>query len=405
MSLIFSALLGRVFVIRLGWRIAVLVGREVVLEWEAGLLGSVKICLLLVFDWLSLFFISVVSLISTRVIFYSSSYMSNDSMYRRFILLVFRFILSMWILILRPNYISILLGWDGLGVTSYLLVIYYQREKSFNAGIITALTNRLGDAGLLVFIGLTLQIGSWSFFFSRFRGGLEFLGPIFLVVLVAITKRAQIPFSSWLPAAIAAPTPVSSLVHSSTLVTAGVYLLIRLNYILARIEYLWGLCLLGAVTIIIAGRAAIFEVDIKKIIALSTLRQLGLMFITLGIGLPILSFFHLIAHAYFKAMLFICAGGVIHRIKEFQDLRAMGAASKYLPSSIRIFLVANLRLCGIPFISGFFSKDLILELLIIRRGRGLIFLAAMLSTGLTVMYTFRIFFFNFFLRPPKWARV
>ena len=165
MSLIFSALLGRVFVIRLGWRIAVLVGREVVLEWEAGLLGSVKICLLLVFDWLSLFFISVVSLISTRVIFYSSSYMSNDSMYRRFILLVFRFILSMWILILRPSYISILLGWDGLGVTSYLLVIYYQREKSFNAGIITALTNRLGDAGLLVFIGLTLQIGSWSFFF------------------------------------------------------------------------------------------------------------------------------------------------------------------------------------------------------------------------------------------------
>ena len=199
MSLIFSVLLGRVFVIRLGWRIAVLVGREVVLEWEAGLLGSAKICLLLVFDWMSLFFISVVSLISTRVIFYSSSYMSNDSIYRRFIFLVFRFILSMWVLILRPNYISILLGWDGLGVTSYLLVIYYQREKSFNAGIITALTNRLGDAGLLVFIGLTLQIGSWSFFFSGFRGGLEFLGPIFLVVLVAITKRAQIPFSSWLP--------------------------------------------------------------------------------------------------------------------------------------------------------------------------------------------------------------
>ena len=149
---------------------------------------------------------------------------------------------------------------------------------------------------------------------------------------------------------------------------------------------------MGAVTIIMAGGAAIFEVDIKKIIALSTLSQLGLMFITLGMGLPLMAFFHLIAHAYFKAILFISAGGIIHRIKEFQDLRAMGAAVFYIPVSVRIFLVANLSLCGIPFMSGFFSKDLILELLIIRSVRVSIFAVAIISTGLTVLYSLRIFF-------------
>ena len=399
MSLILSLFLGSILLFRLRWRVVSLVGKEVVLEWEARIINSTRICFLLVFDWVSLFFISVVSLISARVIFYSSSYISADRIYSRFIFLVLSFILRIWLLILRPNFISILLGWDGLGVTSYLLVIYYQREKSFNAGIITALTNRLGDAGLLVFIGLMLQAGSWRFFFSRFGSRIEYTGPIFLVILVAITKRAQIPFSSWLPAAMAAPTPVSSLVHSSTLVTAGVYLLIRLNYMLIRIEFMWGLCLLGAVTIIMAGGAAIFEVDIKKIIALSTLSQLGLMFITLGMGLPLMAFFHLIAHAYFKAILFISAGGIIHRIKEFQDLRAMGAAVFYIPVSVRIFLVANLSLCGIPFMSGFFSKDLILELLIIRSARVSIFAVAIISTGLTVLYSFRIFFLIFFYKP------
>ena len=165
MSLILSLFLGLILFFRLRWRVVRLVGKEVVLEWEARIINSTRICFLLVFDWVSLFFISVVSLISARVIFYSSSYISADRVYSRFIFLVLSFILRIWLLILRPNFISILLGWDGLGVTSYLLVIYYQREKSFNAGIITALTNRLGDAGLLVFIGLMLQAGSWRFFF------------------------------------------------------------------------------------------------------------------------------------------------------------------------------------------------------------------------------------------------
>jgi NADH-ubiquinone oxidoreductase chain 5 len=197
----------------------------------------------------------------------------------------------------------------------------------------------------------------------------------------------------------AAPTPVSSLVHSSTLVTAGVYLLIRINFILTRWINLRFLLVLGSLTILIAGISAMGEVDIKKIIALSTLRQLGLIFFVLGIGLPILSFFHLIIHAYFKAMLFICAGGVIHRIKEFQDLRAMGRGLKQIPISASIFLIANLSLCGVPFIRGFFSKDLILELMIISGSRITTLILAILATGITVAYSCRIIKLVFFHTP------
>jgi len=303
---------------------------------------------------------------------------------------VIRFVGRIWILIFSPNFIRILLGWDGLGVTSFLLVVYYQREKSFNAGIITALTNRLGDVGLLIIIGWLIRCGRLSYLFRRFRS-LSFSGILIAVlILAASTKRAQLPFSAWLPAAIAAPTPVSSLVHSSTLVTAGVYLLIRINFIFRGLHGLWILIILGAGTMLIAGVRAIGEIDIKKIIALSTLRQLGLMIITLGIGLPMLAFFHLAAHAYFKAIMFICAGGVIHSINEYQDTRVLGGAVKSLPVSASVFLVGNLRLCGLPFISGFFSKDLILELMIIRRTNIILFLVACAATFFTVAYSVRI---------------
>ena len=367
---------------------------ELVVEWQADISNSLKIPFLLVFDWISLFFISTVSIISARVILYSGSYISQDINFSRFVGLVLSFILRIWILILSPNFIRILLGWDGLGVTSYLLVIYFQRAKSYSAGILTAITNRLGDVGLLLTIGLFAHHGSWSFFFISGLGSFpSFLAT--LLILTAATKRAQIPFSSWLPAAIAAPTPVSSLVHSSTLVTAGVYLLVRLNYLLASYTYLWCLTRLGLLTILIAGLSAIGELDIKKVIALSTLRQLGLIFFTLGLGLPTITFFHLVSHAYFKAILFICAGAIIHTFKDYQDLRALGGGVKRLPYSIRIFLVANLSLCGVPFLSGFFSKDLILEIILIRGINLLVFVLAILATALTVMYSVRLAFLIF----------
>lgn len=383
-------------VVSIIFRIKFFIGQEFIFEWKLFFYGPMNVCILLVFDWMALFFFSTVCLISRGVFIFSTRYIKNEKFFRRFIFLVLRFVFRIWLLILRPNAIRILLGWDGLGVTSYLLVIFYQREKSFNAGIITMLTNRLGDVGLLVFIGIRLQFSGWSFIYFRNNQAFYFLPLVWILILVAITKRAQIPFSAWLPAAIAAPTPVSALVHSSTLVTAGVYLLIRINYLVLGSDFFVFFLILGSLTMTIAGLAAIKEIDMKKIIALSTLRQLGVIFFSLGLGTTIISFFHLVSHAYFKAILFLCAGRVIHRIKDYQDTRFIGGRDKFLPLSIRIFLVSNFRLCGIPFFSGFYSKDLILEIFFIRNINLLFFFLVCMATGLTVAYSWRITWIVFF---------
>lgn len=365
---------------------------EIIVEWEIIKISSSVIYLTFIIDSTALYFIRLVRLVSGSVIIFSSSYIMSEKFFSRFIFLVFIFIISIFLLILSPNIISLLLGWDGLGVTSYLLVIFYQRNKSYNAGILTALTNRLGDVGLLVSISLIIYIGSWSYVFINVTDKIFSQILVYLIVISACTKRAQIPFSAWLPAAIAAPTPVSALVHSSTLVTAGVYLLIRINLIIIEISIRKFLGTLGILTIIIAGITAIVEIDIKKVIALSTLRQLGIIIIILGIGNPVLSFFHLISHAFFKAMLFICAGLIIHRIKDYQDIRKIGFNYLNINLSVSIIIIANIRLCGLPFLSGFYSKDLIIEIVIIKGKNIFLFFMLILGTSLTVMYSCRLNF-------------
>ena len=365
---------------------------EVIIEWEVMKISSSVVYLTFIVDSISLYFISLVRLVSGRVIIFRSSYIISEKFFARFIILVLIFVISIFLLILSPNIISLLLGWDGLGVTSYLLVIFYQRNKSYNAGILTALTNRLGDVGLLVSISLMVYIGSWSYLFINIDNGIFSQVLIYLIIISACTKRAQIPFSSWLPAAIAAPTPVSALVHSSTLVTAGVYLLIRINLIIIEINIRKFLGVLGILTMIIAGITAMLEMDIKKVIALSTLRQLGIIMIILGIGNPILSFFHLISHAFFKAMLFMCAGLIIHRMKDYQDIRKIGFNYININLSISIIIVANMRLCGLPFLRGFYSKDMIIEIVLIKGKRFFLFFMLILGTGLTVIYSCRLNF-------------
>lgn len=214
-----------------------------------------------------------------------------------------------------------------------------------------------------------------------------------LVVLASITKRAQIPFSAWLPAAIAAPTPVSSLVHSSTLVTAGVYLLIRFNFSL-NFNLIIFLLFISRITMFMAGLGANFEFDLKKIIALSTLSQLGLIMRILSLGEYILAFFHLLTHALFKALLFICAGCLIHNLRNCQDIRYMGGLVVQMPLTICFFTISNLSLCGLPFLSGFYSKDLILEVLSIDYINLYIYFVFFLSVGLTVFYTFRLIYYT-----------
>ena len=332
--------------------------------------------------------------ISSLVILYRDDYIHGDYNINRFIYLVLLFVISIIFLIISPNIIRILLGWDGLGLVSYCLVIYYQNVKSYNAGILTALSNRIGDVALLIVIAWILNFGRWNYIYylDCLKSSYEIEIITFLVVLAGATKRAQIPFSSWLPAAIAAPTPVSALVHSSTLVTAGVYLLIRFRRSFSNwLNTL--LLLIAGLTIFIAGLGANFEYDLKKIIALSTLSQLGLIIRILSLGFAGLAFFHLLTHALFKALLFICAGIVIHTIKDSQDIRYIGNLSFQIPLTSSCLIISNFALCGIPFLAGFYSKDLILEIVSLRNLNTFGFFLFYFSTGLTVCYSFRLFYY------------
>nr|QGX86635.1 NADH dehydrogenase subunit 5 [Lepidapion squamigerum] len=364
------------------------------IEYSVINLNSISLVLIFLFDWMSLLFMSFVLFISSMVIFYSEEYMSMDLNMNRFILLVVMFVLSMILLILSPNLVSILLGWDGLGLVSYALVIYYQNVKSFNAGMLTALTNRIGDVALLMSIAWMMNFGSWNFinYLSFMKNDFEMQIITWFVILAAMTKSAQIPFSSWLPAAMAAPTPVSSLVHSSTLVTAGVYLLIRFNYSFTE-NMMYFLLFFSVLTMFMSGLAANFEYDLKKIIALSTLSQLGLMMSILSLGDYKLSFFHLLVHALFKALLFMCAGNIIHNMLSCQDIRFMGSVMNFMPLTSTFFNISNFSLCGLPFLSGFYSKDMILEVMSMQYLNLFIYIMFYLSIGLTVSYSFRLTYY------------
>lgn len=371
-------------------------GQAWFIEWELLSLNSSSVVITLILDWISFIFLGFVIFISSIVLYYRGEYISGDNNINRFMYLVLAFVISIGFLIISPNLVRILLGWDGLGLVSYALVIYYQNEKSANAGILTALSNRVGDVAILLAISLFFSCGGWNFLF--YVDNIPFIdinGLLCgLVVLAAITKRAQIPFSAWLPAAMAAPTPVSALVHSSTLVTAGVYLLIRFSPALeGRLSQIV-LLLLSRLTIFMAGLGANFEYDLKKIIALSTLSQLGVIMSILSLGYADLAFFHLLAHALFKALLFMCAGAVIHSVKDYQDIRIIGGLVYHIPLTGICINLANLALCGTPFLAGFYSKDIILEVAFISPINIVSFLLYALATGLTVCYTMRLVYYT-----------
>nr|YP_010570517.1 NADH dehydrogenase subunit 5 [Pyrocoelia analis]UEN67848.1 NADH dehydrogenase subunit 5 [Pyrocoelia analis]UZG66114.1 NADH dehydrogenase subunit 5 [Pyrocoelia analis] len=369
----------------------------VMIEYELISLNSSVIYFTLLFDWISLLFMSFVLFISSMVILYSEEYMHGDQNLNRFIILVVLFVFSMMMMIISPNLISILLGWDGLGLVSFLLVIFYQNMKSLNAGMITALFNRLGDVAILLSISWMLNFGSWNFMFyiDFMKNDFSLEVVAFLVVIAAFTKSAQIPFSSWLPVAMAAPTPVSSLVHSSTLVTAGVYLLIRFSPCFN--DYLIYLMLfISSLTMFMAGLGANFEFDLKKIIALSTLSQLGLMMSILFMGDSDLAFFHLLSHALFKALLFMCAGCMIHNYLNNQDIRYMGSMINIMPLTCSFFNICSFSLCGLPFLSGFYSKDLIIDFISFSGFNMYIYIIFYISIGLTVSYTVRLCYYLMF---------
>uniref|UniRef100_A0AAT9FEU7 NADH-ubiquinone oxidoreductase chain 5 n=1 Tax=Haemaphysalis megaspinosa TaxID=1155002 RepID=A0AAT9FEU7_9ACAR len=360
-----------------------------VIEYMIASISSVDLKFYFLFDWISNLFISVVLLISSMVIMYSSSYMSSDKNKNCFCIIVLMFVLSMIMLILMPNMLMIILGWDGLGLVSYCLVIFYQSVNSYNSGMMTIISNRVGDVMVIMSLLFLFNFGSFDFLSLNET---EWILGIF-IILAGMTKSAQIPFSAWLPAAMAAPTPVSSLVHSSTLVTAGVYLMIRFNYLFSENTNSMFLLKISLITMIMSGMNAFFETDFKKIIAFSTLSQLSMMMIIVSLNMPELAFFHLIMHAIFKSMLFLCAGLIIHFMNGNQDIRMLGNFFKISPVIMSCMLISILSLMGYPFIGGFYSKDLILEFFFMKSNNMLLLLMFIMSIIFTFMYCIRLMYF------------
>lgn len=367
----------------------ILLNKTILIEWQVTSINSTNIYIIVIIDPIGILFRSTVLFISANVLYFSSSYILDEKFLKRFIHLVLLFVLSINLLIFIPHIIILLLGWDGLGIVSFLLVIYYQNSKSLAAGIITALINRVGDVLILLRIAWSLNQGHWNIL-NIWTSNIS-LFITFSIIVAGITKRAQIPFSRWLPAAIAAPTPVSALVHSSTLVTAGVFLIIRFYPFLHKTpSFNLTLLIIATITILIAGIRAIAECDIKKIIALSTLSQLGVIIIRIGLNFPSLAFFHLLTHALFKALLFLCAGNIIHIHHHSQDLRFIGNLTTQIPLTSSCLLIANIALCGRPFLAGFYSKDIIIESTLYFSNNFIIIFILILATALTAAYSIRI---------------
>ena len=327
-------------------------------------------------DLFSLSFYNVLGIVRGSVGLWSYYYITQEKTYRRFIQLLISFLLRMVSLIFLSNLYITLIGWDGLGLTSFLLVIYYKNRKSLGSGIVTGLTNRLGDGLLICVLGLTFMSGAHALM-------------LILLVFLSLTKSAQFPFSSWLPSAIAAPTPVRALVHSSTLVTAGVYVLIRYCQ-----NDPFPLLFLGSFTLFLAGIRACAERDLKKVVALSTLSQLGVMIVSLGALAKSHCFFHLLSHAFFKSLLFVCIGTCIHSVYGTQESRRYNRL--HLTYNLTSFTaVSSLSLLGFLFTSGCYSKEIILEALYITGIMAWTLLIFLLGIGLTTLYSMKMLLSSF----------
>nr|YP_009477604.1 NADH dehydrogenase subunit 5 [Gyge ovalis]ASC43042.1 NADH dehydrogenase subunit 5 [Gyge ovalis] len=362
-----------------------------IMDFEFMVYGSASLSLTCYFDWASLLFGGFICLISGSIILYSDEYMEGESFKILFLVLLSLFVFSMLVVVFSLNLISLMLGWDGLGLVSFLLVVFYRNTNAVSSATITALSNRVGDGAILILLGVAGEFGVWKVEdVSLLFEGVAGLLLVVLIVLASITKSAQVPFSAWLPRAMAAPTPVSALVHSSTLVTAGVYLMFRFASLLEESGMSFIILSMGVITMLVASVSASFEHDMKKIIALSTLSQLGFMVISLGLGFSVLAFFHLLMHAVFKALLFMCSGDLIHNSQGAQDVRFMGGSARGQPYTSLLINLCGLSLCGFPFLCGFYSKDAIMEMGFCSEQGSMLMFTILFGVGLSGAYTVRL---------------
>ncbi len=353
-------------------------------------------------DQLSLFMVLIITGIGSLIHLYSIGYMKGNPGIARFFSYLNLFLFSMLHLVLAENLIVLFFGWEGVGLCSYLLIGFdTHKENASNASIKAFLTNRVADLAMVVGIALTywllgtvsfVQIGSLLPQSNLFLHALPIVAICFFIG--AMGKSAQFPFHVWLPDAMAGPTPVSALIHAATMVTAGLFLVARLNFIFILVPQVgfWIVCI-GSFTAFFAATIGVYQNDIKKVLAYSTISQLGYMFVAMGTGAYIAGLFHLLTHAFFKALLFLGSGSVIHALDDEQDLRRMGGLKTHMKITWFTFLLGTLAITGIPPFSGFFSKDLILE-------KAYFFHPVFFATGavtafLTTFYMFRLTFLAF----------
>jgi NADH-quinone oxidoreductase subunit L len=375
--------------------------------------GNFDAGLTVLVDPLSIFMMLVVSGVGALIVGYSIGYMDGDDEERRYFAYMALFVFSMLLLVQAGNLLLLLVGWGLVGLCSYLLIGYHhERPQAVAAAKKAFIMNAIGDATMaLAFFLLIQRTGSLSFSSAfEWSGGENGSWAVNLVALGllggAVAKSAQLPLQTWLPDAMEGPTPVSALIHAATMVTAGVYLLVRTAPIFEEAPRVQDLAAgLGAATLLLAGLIALVQVDIKRVIAYSTMSQIGYMFLGAGLGAYANAMFHLMTHAFFKALLFLAAGLVIHALLGEQDMRKMGGLRKFLPRTYLAFLVGALALTGIPPLSGFFSKDSILASALAAGWYGqTLFAAGLVGAFLTGLYTFRMVFLVFEGEPSPYAR-
>lgn len=372
-------------------------------QWVA--FGEFSVNLAFVLDQLSLLWLLVVTGIGALIHIYSIGYMHDDENVDRFFSYLNLFIFFMIVLVTANNLLVMFIGWEGVGLCSYLLIGFWYKNQQFNDAAKKAfIMNRIGDLGFLTgvftlaYLFKTVDFATLKIALSTTSDPqtLALLGvATFCLFVGAMGKSAQIPLYTWLPDAMAGPTPVSALIHAATMVTAGIFMITRLNFLFdltPDIQYF--IAIIGAVTALFAASIGIVQTDIKKVLAYSTVSQLGLMFLALGLGAYQIAVFHVITHAFFKACLFLGSGSVIHAMGGEQDMRKMGGLKGVMSITYITFLISTLSISGIPPFAGFFSKDEIM--LVAFQNNPILWVVAMLASLLTAFYMFRVLYLTFY---------